>query len=116
MDPAGPLFYLDVPFDRLDEADAKFVQVIHTCAGRLGFNANLGDVDYWVNGGHQQAGCPEGDTLGICSHARSFLYFAESLITGNFKAWKCSSYEHFQNGSCNNSTESYFGQVDIDTE
>lgn len=42
---------------RLDPSDAQFVQVIHSCAGVLGFNRNIGHVDYWPNGGSNQPGC-----------------------------------------------------------
>ena len=36
---------------RLDKNDAKFVTVIHTNAFGFGIYENVGDVDFWPNGG-----------------------------------------------------------------
>lgn len=42
---------------RLRKGDAKFVQVIHTCS-IYGFTYDIGDADYWPNGGYcSQPGC-----------------------------------------------------------
>lgn len=58
MDPAGPLFLTTKEDDKLDASDADFVEVIHTCAGILGYPLSLGDADYWPNGGTPiQPGC-----------------------------------------------------------
>lgn len=37
LDPAGPLFSLDDPANRLHHTDANYVESIITDAGRLGF-------------------------------------------------------------------------------
>jgi len=62
LDPAGPAYetpYLKNSKDRLDSTDADFVDVIHTCAGSLGFLRPLGHVDFYPNGGtFKQPGCP----------------------------------------------------------
>lgn len=113
LDPTGPLFFIKVPFDRIDATDAKLVEVIHTCAGKLGFEAALGHVDYWPNGGLHQPGCLD-DPVGSCSHERSYYLYAESLKTGNFKAWQCDSYELFSNGSCKNGVSSFMGGITLD--
>lgn len=43
---------------RLDPGDAKFVDVIHTCGGALGFAKSIGTADYYPNGGTpSQPGC-----------------------------------------------------------
>lgn len=58
LDPAGPLFYLTTSVDKLDSTDAQFVEVIHSCAGLLGYPFSLGHADYWPNGGTAiQPGC-----------------------------------------------------------
>lgn len=113
LDPAGPFFFKQVHRDRLDKTDAKFVQVVHTCAGKLGFNDSLGHADYWPNGGHHQPGC-EHDELGMCSHGRAYQYFAESLRSGKFKSWHCNSYDHFLTGACKTNSHSFIGQREID--
>lgn len=62
LDPAGPAYetpYLKDPADRLDSTDANFVDVIHTCAGSLGFLRPIGHADFYPNGGtFKQPGCP----------------------------------------------------------
>lgn len=68
LDPAGPLYYVTSDEEKLSIGDAKFVQVIHTGAGFLGYNGKLGDADYWVNGGtSNQPGC------GIISEGMPFV-------------------------------------------
>lgn len=42
LDPALPLFKYDNVDDRLADADASYVEVIHTCAGFLGFSKPIG--------------------------------------------------------------------------
>lgn len=62
LDPAGPAFetpYLKDTDERLDTADANFVDIIHTCAGSLGFLRPIGHADFYPNGGtFRQPGCP----------------------------------------------------------
>lgn len=57
LDPAMPLFVLTPASDRLNSTDGHIVDVIHTCAGRLGFLAELGTSDFYPNGGEFQPGC-----------------------------------------------------------
>lgn len=63
LDPAGPFFEGKNNAVRLDQTDAKFVDVIHTntdLALGLGLGAkdSSGHLDFYVNGGQQQPGCP----------------------------------------------------------
>lgn len=114
MDPAGPTFSIQVEYDRLHKTDAKFVQVLHTNSGKLGFEESLGHADYWPNGGRVQPGCSsEEDVDGMCSHRSAYFYFAESLKSGHFSSWYCKNYEQFKDGSCKHNLKSYFGQVNI---
>ncbi|KAJ8972325.1 hypothetical protein NQ317_008582 [Molorchus minor] len=116
MDPALPLFSLTSTDGRLDPSDAKFVQVIHTCGGRLGFLAAIGHSDYYPNGGAIQNGCGL-DITGTCAHSRAYMYFAESVSLPNgrsFTARQCSSYSDFKNGKCNNNPRSNMGGYEID--
>lgn len=63
MDPAQPGFQGKNPLVRLDNSDAKFVDVIHTdgkpfCPFMgLGMGVSVGTVDFFVNGGEAQPGC-----------------------------------------------------------
>ncbi|KAG5864794.1 hypothetical protein JTB14_010647 [Gonioctena quinquepunctata] len=85
LDPAGPNFSYENINNRLDSTNGKFVQIIHTNAAILGFRKPLGHADYYPNGGEFQPGCTA-DVSGSCSHGRSYEYFAESILTGGFKA------------------------------
>ena len=62
MDPARIDFEAPIlrdPRDRLDPTDAQFVDVIHTCAGTIGFIRAIGHADFYPNGGSfRQPGCP----------------------------------------------------------
>lgn len=61
LDPARPAFEDCIgPENHLDETDANFVDVIHSCAGYLGFRKPIGMVDFYPNGGGPpQPGCKE---------------------------------------------------------
>ncbi|XP_032584601.1 pancreatic lipase-related protein 2 isoform X1 [Drosophila mojavensis] len=82
LDPARPAFEDCIgPENHLDETDANFVDVIHSCAGYLGFRKPIGMVDFYPNGGGPpQPGCTEISQIFTgCSHGRSYEYFAESI-------------------------------------
>ncbi|KAJ8979138.1 hypothetical protein NQ317_016756 [Molorchus minor] len=117
LDPALPLFSLTDIDGRLDKTDAKFVQVIHSCGGRLGFFAPIGHSDYYPNGGASQTGCGF-DPIGTCAHSRAYIYFAESISLPNAKTFvskQCSSYKDYTSGRCNNNPRSNLGGYQLDT-
>ena len=63
LDPAGPAFENAHEDLRLDPTDAKFVDAVHTNYGGLwrlhfGISRPVGHVDFYVNGGYFQSGCP----------------------------------------------------------
>ncbi|KAG5874439.1 hypothetical protein JTB14_021796 [Gonioctena quinquepunctata] len=99
LDPAGPGFYLIEAADRLSTSCGHFVQVIHTNGDQFAYNEPLGHADYYPNGGKKQHGC-ELDVLGVCNHLRSTELFAESILTGNFRALKCDNYTQFEIEEC----------------
>ncbi|XP_039305331.1 pancreatic lipase-related protein 2-like [Solenopsis invicta] len=116
LDPAGPAFetpYLKDTNERLDAADATFVDVIHTCAGSLGFFRPIGHADFYPNGGtFKQPGCPIFSSQ-TCSHGRSYQFFAESIVhPDGFISVQCSSWLDFQLGKCgdNNSSIAVMGE------
>jgi len=59
LDPALPGFDVGlVSAGTLSNSDADFVDVIHTCAGYLGYKTPLGHADFYPNGGGPpQPGC-----------------------------------------------------------
>ncbi|XP_038107065.1 pancreatic lipase-related protein 2 isoform X1 [Culex quinquefasciatus] len=103
LDPALPGFTDSAPDSRLDPSDARFVDVIHTCAGMLGSDAKLGHVDFWPNGGRaNQPGCGGmNDFTGACSHGRSYEYYSESVnAPENFMAYPCGNENTYKNKKC----------------
>ncbi|XP_068086401.1 phospholipase A1 2 [Anabrus simplex] len=104
LDPALPGFqFYENSEGRLDDTDAHFVQVIHTCSGALGYSSALGHADFYPNGGSPlQPGCccvPE--VVQACSHGRAHQYFTESIITDvGFYALRCGSWGDFTAGKC----------------
>lgn len=114
LDPAGPLFTVKNTDNRLDPTDARFVSIIHTNGGKLGFGVSMGHVDYWPNGGKSQPGC-NSDLTGSCSHSRAYAFYAESLRKfSEFTAIKCSSYSNFVNGACLDGELSFMGKFHSD--
>lgn len=123
LDPAGPYFINTPPEVRLDPADAEFVDVIHTDIpkemweiNKLGHPDPIGHVDYYLNGGFEQAGCigsaharvQEEESLsdGVasyigCNHQRSHAVFTESILSRcQFLGVLCESWEKYLQGLC----------------
>lgn len=63
LDPAEPAFENHPEGVRIDPSDAVFVDIIHTNGapirrGGAGLMQVSGHVDFYVNGGERQPGCP----------------------------------------------------------
>ncbi|KAK3909135.1 Pancreatic triacylglycerol lipase [Frankliniella fusca] len=113
MDPAMPLFEILPSSDgHLDASDAEFVDVIHTCAGALGFLDNIGHADFYPNGGTpvQPGCCCAAELAEACSHGRSYQFYAESIRSKDFVGLACDNWEAFQNGSCAGGTTAVMGE------
>ncbi|XP_034246314.1 inactive pancreatic lipase-related protein 1-like [Thrips palmi] len=108
LDPAGPLFTSNVD-ERLDKSDAGFVDVIHTCAGYLGYHAAIGHADFYPNDGTWvQPGC--GLDFGACSHCRSYSLLLESIESPDaFVATACDSWAHYKKGACQGNATAVMG-------
>ncbi|XP_055632870.1 uncharacterized protein LOC129773297 [Toxorhynchites rutilus septentrionalis] len=106
LDPALPGFTDQQPEKLLDPSDARFVDVIHTCAGMLGHDKNLGHVDFFPNGGRaNQPGCGGmNDLIGACSHGRSYEYYVESINHRDaFMAYPCGDLNEYKKQQCQRS-------------
>ncbi|XP_071544128.1 pancreatic lipase-related protein 2-like [Panulirus ornatus] len=123
LDPAGPYFTNTSPEVRLDPSDAIFVDVIHTDIPTeswhltsLGHPDPIGHVDFYPNGGSEQAGCRGSAYLHIenkknvaggvlfyigCNHQRSHDFFIESILSKcQFIGVVCETWQQYQQGKC----------------
>ncbi|XP_075151228.1 pancreatic triacylglycerol lipase [Haematobia irritans] len=104
LDPARPAFEDCIgPENHLDRTDADFVDVIHSCAGFLGFKNPIGHADFYPNGGNPpQPGCTELNQIFTgCSHGRSYEYYAESINSEKgFYALPCNSLLEIKGNNC----------------
>lgn len=85
LDPAGPLWNLNP--DRLRNTDAVYVEAIHTNRRFFGTIRNVGNTDFSPNGGYTQPGC----LIDVCSHNRSWQYFAATVTFNNLIGHSCGS-------------------------
>lgn len=90
LDPAFPLYMFSSPSSRLSATDAKFVDVIHTDGGVLGFPWPLGHADFFPNGGIPlQPGCAKQElsknrwfgVIGMFSSPNIYFSFQFILFT-----------------------------------
>ncbi|KAM8717407.1 hypothetical protein ACLKA7_004150 [Drosophila subpalustris] len=104
LDPARPAFEDCIgPENHLDITDANFVDVIHSCAGYLGFRKPIGMVDFYPNGGGPpQPGCNELSQIFTgCSHGRSYEYYAESINSEKgFYGVPCTTLDQLKGKNC----------------
>ncbi|KFO93849.1 Phospholipase A1 member A, partial [Buceros rhinoceros silvestris] len=105
LDPAGPKYTRASLEERLDPGDALFVEAIHTDADNFGIRIPVGHIDYFVNGGKDQPGCPRFISAGykylICDHMRAVhLYISALKHSCPIMAFPCASHQDFLNGHC----------------
>lgn len=83
LDPAGPLFFIPLPFPKINKNDANFVDIIHTNMGESGDVLTNGHIDVIVNGGVSQPGCNL-TTDGNYLYIHTFLLVVISLFLIKF--------------------------------
>lgn len=90
LDPARPGFNKFDSQGRLNDKDAKYVEVVHTNWKCFGFKDPIGTADFYVNGGYSQPGCPWLIGANACDHQRAVLVFAETMKK-TFRGKSCKS-------------------------
>jgi pimeloyl-ACP methyl ester carboxylesterase len=125
LDPAFPPFYPGILFTHLNKKDADFVDVIHTDAWLYGAPFSTGTVDFWPNKGKTlQPGCPKRNYKfltdnDLCSHRRSWWFWAESVSNKNeksFPAIKCKSWRDFKAARCDQGSPIAYMGIDCPTD
>ena len=79
LDPAGPIFEGN-RVNKLGKGDAKAVQAIHTNSNglfpfALGYDGNVGHVDFYFNGAKHQPGCAAIDVG--CHHGFGYGFLTD---------------------------------------
>ncbi|CAG4948942.1 unnamed protein product [Colias eurytheme] len=98
LDPAGNQWGSNS--QRLNKADAKYVEVIHSDTGGMfpnGIGTPLGHADFYPNGGDSQPGCFLNRP---CCHNRAWEYFAASLAYTHLQGNQCSSLSQMAFNRC----------------
>lgn len=103
----------------LTKEDAAFVDAIHTSGGvddgeaifaQFGNPYPVGHVDYYPNGGRDQAHCITNPHFGpFCLHHAAIDYYISSLTQCRYTAYRCSSWQDYIRGSCNSTETSRMG-------
>ncbi|XP_067402112.1 phospholipase A1 member A isoform X2 [Emydura macquarii macquarii] len=104
LDPVGPKYTKASHEERLDPGDALFVEAIHTDTDSFGIRVPVGHIDYFINGGKDQPGCPwlplSYNDL-ICDHMRAVHLYVSALKNScPMMAFPCSNHEDFLAGHC----------------
>ncbi|XP_072380527.1 uncharacterized protein [Diabrotica undecimpunctata] len=112
LDPTSILFTPLITSNRIAKSSGQFVEIVHTNGLVSGYILPSGHADYYVNGGWLQIPSCGIDLIGGCSHLIAIDYYAESLLTGNFKANNCLVNILFFRGFCKEA--SYMGEYHLD--
>lgn len=105
-------------FDAVGKLDADYVQVIHTCIGKLGMQHRVGSADFFPNGGIRHPGCDEDPTstsikpsVITCDHGRAHQFYQASVRDPHsYPAIRCNSWDDFiNNGTCFKDDINYMG-------
>ncbi|CAG7661254.1 unnamed protein product [Allacma fusca] len=124
LDPAGPEFYTGIFARKITSNDAQYVDAIHTNAGQLGIWQNVGQVDFYLNGGTgPQPGCIAFQTIdkafrsitGACSHNAATRFYTRSILLGiarseEFNGCSCESITKYKLGACGCDNTVTFGE------
>ncbi|XP_037049497.1 lipase member H-like [Bradysia coprophila] len=107
IDPAGPLFSIDNPQDRVHHTDAVYVESILTDIDQLAFSMPIAHASFYPNWGTSQPGCEGMDVGGFCSHMLANDFYVESINPANvFGATRCRDFNDIRTRNCVSSGQS----------
>ncbi|KAF4518311.1 hypothetical protein B566_EDAN005880 [Ephemera danica] len=110
LEPLSDGYDYGKPDERLYILDADFVDVIHTCSGRMSFSEPIGHADFYpMSGECGQPGCGLEGLFVACSHDRAHELFIESITINLFRSTKCDSWNNFKDDVCAGNEEQYMG-------
>lgn len=101
LDPAGTIY--DKPGQpKLENGDAKFVDVMHSNVEVIGSARPIGHLAFHPNGGHHpQPPCPRGPEGVVCSSLITIGYWRESITRPQaFKATRCENWAQYVSHHC----------------
>ncbi|XP_013190744.1 lipase member H [Amyelois transitella] len=102
LDSFGICFRRSEPEDRLDRDDADFIVLVKTNIDAYGMAMAVGHVNFYVNGGENQAGLASWTTCDEwCSHSRAYkLWIAALENPHSFIGVKCDSIQQARDNEC----------------
>lgn len=119
LDPAGPLYDIKNPNDRLTSDSAKYTECVHTGFMFLGFKEPICQIDFYINSGERQPGCENlnGFLESFCSHARVLYIFQEALKNQKaFFGYRCGSLEKAIRKDCHGKPGAYLNSKENETK
>lgn len=93
LDPADSVWLVHP--NRLRPFDAVHVEAIHTDP-EFGIHAQVADADFFANVGKSQPGCH----TSLCSHFRSYQYFATTVSYNLLVGRECSNMSSMAQNAC----------------
>ncbi|XP_015749242.1 PREDICTED: pancreatic triacylglycerol lipase-like [Acropora digitifera] len=108
LDPASPHYTGMDNAVKLDQGDAKYVDVIHTNLPLIGTPDRAGHTDFYPDGGSVHPGCLN-DAMDVvftvsCNHLRATEYYVKTVTEDCPNPWTghpCGSYLSYSFGFCN---------------
>lgn len=114
LDPAGPLFEINDPDNRLNPESAEHTECIHS-GFYFGIKEPICQLDFYLNSGSHQPGCESitGSDFKPCSHARALEVYNEALSAPEaFYGYRCDTLNEAFEKNCHNTNGAFINDVE----